>query len=192
MHALVAWLLFAVAPPSGEAATNAALGGVGGVANGTLANGDGTGAARITISSVNLALVKQARDASGVVLPNGALVPPGQEISFVLYVDNPTSAPAGDLRIDDPLAESQFTYVLNSLETCVVAAGASDAALWAATWTPLTDTAPGPDDAGSVRDTGGPPGPDRVTAGTVPGQVNAALDVPANSLRAIRFRVRVY
>ena len=105
------------------------MAGIGGIANGTITNGDGTGAARITINTVDLALVKQARDASGAVLPDGAFVLPGQVITFVLYVDNPTSVPALDLRIDDPLDETQFTYMTSTLESCVVPTGAGDAAI---------------------------------------------------------------
>lgn len=190
--ALVGFWLFIGTPPKAEAATNAAIAGIGGIANGTIANGDGTGAARITINAVNLALIKQVRDAGGGVLLDGAVVTPGQTISFVLYVDNPTSFPAVDLRIDDPLDETQFTYVTSSLETCVVPTGSGDAAIWAGAWMPLTDTAVGPDDLASVVDTGGPSGPDRVTVGAVPGQTNTLLTVPANSMRAIRFQVRVF
>ena len=44
------------------AATNSATGGFGGINNGTLVGGDGTGRARIEINSVQLALVKEARN----------------------------------------------------------------------------------------------------------------------------------
>jgi len=187
---LAGWLL-AGAPPPARAATNAALAGIGGVSNGTILNGDGTGAARITINSVPLALVKQARDASGAVLPDGGAVSPTQEIWFILHVDNPTAHAASDIRITDPLDETQFTYVPGSLEETTVPSGSSDAAIWAGTWSPLTDAPGGPDDAASAVDTGGPPGPDRVTAGAVPGQPNAPFVIPGGSLRAIRFRVTV-
>jgi hypothetical protein len=63
MLALYTVLLSAMLTSAGAfAATNFATAGAGGINNGTIANGDGTGRARIEISSVQLALVKEARD----------------------------------------------------------------------------------------------------------------------------------
>jgi hypothetical protein len=184
------WLL-AVGPPSVLAATNSATGGIGGINNGTLAGGDGTGTAQITINVVDLALIKQARDLGGTVLPNGSNVSSGQVIYFVLYVDNVTGLSATDLRLQDLLDEAAFTYLANSLETTTVPTGSNDAAIWGGVWTPLTDAVGAPDDTASITDSGGPAGPDRVTLGTVTGQANQTLDIAGGSLRAIRFRVTV-
>ncbi|PLX97842.1 MAG: hypothetical protein C0623_14305, partial [Desulfuromonas sp.] len=85
--------LLVVGPPDLMAATNRALGGIGGINNGTLIGGDGTGPSEITIFSTPLALIKQARDLSGNVLADNASVNSGSEIWFVLYVDNPTDGP---------------------------------------------------------------------------------------------------
>lgn len=184
------WVLL-VHPPPAVAADNAALGGIGGIDNGTVLGGDGTGEARIALFAVDLALVKQARDLSGTVLPDGADVSPGQDIYFVLYVENPTDFPVGDLRITDPISDLEFSYVAGSLEQTVVPDGSSDAAIWAGPWTPLTDAVGPPDDGASIIDTGGPPSEDRLTVGAVSQQLNQIVDLPARSLRAIRFRVRV-
>jgi hypothetical protein len=173
------------------AATNFATGGIGGIDNGTIANGDGTGPARIEINSVQLALVKEARDLAGTVLAANADVNPGQEIYFVLYVDNITDFVADRLTIQDAIDETQFTYVADSLETTSVASGANAATRWAGLWTPLTDAVGGPDDEASILDTGGPPDPDLLTVGDVPGQANLFLQIPARTQWAIRFRVRV-
>jgi hypothetical protein len=173
------------------AATNSATAGIGGLNNGTIANGDGTGPARIEISSVQLALVKEARDLAGNVLATNADVNPGQEIYFVLYVDNITDVAAYRLTVQDAIDETQFTYVADSLETTNVASGADAAARWAGVWTPLTDGLGGPDDEASILDTGGPAGPDLLTVGDVAGQANLFLQVPAQTQWAIRFRVRV-
>ncbi len=175
-----------------HAATNFATGGIGGLNNGTILNGDGTGSARITINAVRLALVKQARDASGVVLPNGAGVTPGQEIYFVLLVDNPTSSPSADLRISDALDETQFVYMPGSIEETTVPTGSGDAAIWGGVWSPLTDALGAPDDAAAFIDTRGAAGADRMTIGAVPGSANQVVSLPAASLKAYRFRVRVY
>jgi uncharacterized repeat protein (TIGR01451 family) len=90
---------------------------------------------------VGLALVKQARALDGTVLPDQALVAPGQEIYFLLYVDNPTNVAAGDVRISDVLDETQFAYVPGTLEQNFVASGASDAVIWTGSWSALTDAA---------------------------------------------------
>jgi len=174
------------------AATNSATGGFGGINNGTLVGGDGTGRARIEINSVQLALVKEARDLAGTVLAANADVNPGQEIYFVLYVDNITDFTAYRLSIQDAIDETQFTYVADSLESTSVASGADAATRWAGAWTPLTDALGGPDDEASILDTGGPAGPDLLTVGDVPGQANLLLQIPARTQWAIRFRVRVY
>jgi uncharacterized repeat protein (TIGR01451 family) len=184
-------LLYTAWVPSAFAAVNAVTGGIGGINNGTLSGGDGTGTARIELFVTDLALVKQARDLAGNVLPYNADVVSGQEIWFVLFVDNPSPAPAGDLQITDQLNELEFTYVEYSAEMAVVPTGSSDAAIWAGTWVSVSDTLGGPDDGVSMVDTGGPPDKDRLTVGSVPGQANQALDVPGSSIRAIRFRVRV-
>ena len=145
----------------------------------------------VTVNSVQLALVKQARDLSGTVLPGGSNVTPGQDIYFVLYVDNITNTTGSDFQITDLLNELQFTYIPNSLETAVVPSGSNDAAIWAGVWTPLTDALGGPDDMASITDSGGPSGNDKITIGAVSGQPNQTLDIPGNVLRAIRFRVTV-
>lgn len=188
--ALLAWVTLGC-PPSARAAENAAVGGIGGIDNGTLVGGDGTGQARIALFSVNLALVKQARDLAGSVLPDMAPVVSGQQIYFLLYVDNPTVALAPDLRVTDALDESRFTLVPGTLERVLVPAGSSDAAIWAGSWTSLTDAVGAPDDEGSAVNTGGPPGLDRITFGADPTQTNARVDVPAGMLWAVRFQVRV-
>jgi hypothetical protein len=183
---LIAWT-----PPPAGAATNAAVGGIGGVNNGTIQNGDGTGPAQFTVDSVDLALVKQARDLNGVVLPPGAGVRPGQQIYFVLYVDNPTVYPSDDLRISDVLNEAQFTYVPGTLETTQVTDGSPDATIWAGTWTPLTDSIGIPDDTASFIDTVAPTGPNLLSIGAVPGQSNMVVTLPGSTLVAFRFLVTV-
>ena len=184
-------LLMTAWVPSAFPATNAATGGVGGINNGTLLGGDGTGTAQITLNVSGLALVKQARDLTGTVLPDNSNVVSNQELYFVLFVDNPSPIAAGDLQITDQLNELEFTYVPGSVEMTVVPTGSSDAAIWAGSWTSLSDTLGGPDDGASILDTGGPVDRDRLTVGSVPGQANQALDVPGSSIRAVRFRVRV-
>jgi uncharacterized repeat protein (TIGR01451 family) len=145
----------------------------------------------VTVNSVQLALVKQARDLAGAVLPTGSDVTPGQTIYFVLYVDNTTASPANDIQITDQLDESAFTYLTNSIETTVVPTGSNNAAIWAGAWSSLSDVRGAPDDLASITDSGGPVGLDRLTVGAVAVQANQTLNVSGNTLRAIRFRVTV-
>ena len=192
---LIAFFIMSVsallASASVFAATNSATGGIGGLNNGTLIGGDGSGTAQIEINSVQLALVKEARDLAGTVLAANTDVSPSQEIYFVLYVDNITDVAAYRLTIQDAIDETQFTYIVDSLESTSVASGANAAARWAGLWTPLTDALGGPDDEASILDTGGPAGPDLLTVGDVAGQANLFLQIPAQTQWAIRFRVRV-
>jgi uncharacterized repeat protein (TIGR01451 family) len=145
----------------------------------------------VAVNSIQLALVKQARDSAGTVLATGANVTPGQTIYFVLYVDNIIPIPANDIRITDQLDESAFTYVPNSVETTIVPTGSNNAAIWAGAWSSLTDTVGAPDDIASITDSGGPAGPDRLTVGAVAVQTNQLLNISGNTLRAVRFRVMV-
>ena len=178
-------------PSVSLAVDNAATGGIGTTNNGTLTGGDGTGTARVTLNPVELELVKQARDQSGTVLPDNTHVVSGQDLYFVLYVDNPTPVTAEDVHILDALDESAFTYVPGSMQRAIVPSGSSNAAIWSAAWQNLTDAVGPPDDSGSVLDTGGPPAPDRITFGADPTQTNQTVIVPPSSMMAIRFRVRV-
>jgi len=182
---------FVCGPGSIHAAVNSATGGIGGSNNGTMIGGDGTGTAQFQLNSVQLALVKEARDLAGSVLAANAPVGAGQEIYFVIYVDNVTDYEAYRLTIEDAIDETQFTYIANSLETSSVASGADAATRWAGIWTPLTDVLGGPDDEASILDTGGPADADRLAVGDVAGQANAFLTIPAQTQWAIRFRVRV-
>ena len=190
LPALLGWV-FLLGPSVALAEFNSAIGGIGGINNGTLIGGDGTGTARFELNSTRLALVKQARDSSGIVLPDGADVVTGQTIYFVLYVDNVTNYPAESIRISDLIDENQFTFVENSIEHTAVPSGSSDSVIWAGSWSPLSDAVGAPDDQASATDSGGPPTKDSLTLGNVPGQTNQVLSVPGNTLRAVRFQVTV-
>ena len=150
-----------------------------------------TGSGPITVNAVTLALVEQVRDLSGNWLADNASIPIGGQIYFVFTVDNITPAKAIDLKIANALNEADFIYVPNSIETTTVPTGSNDAALWAATWIAATDAVGVPDDIASIVDTGGGAGLDRVTLGMVSGQSNQQVDLPGNTMQAIRFKVTV-
>ena len=186
---LLAFVLLAASPA--VAVTNRAVGGIGGLDNGTLLGGDGTGSAQVTLNVVDLALVKQARDLDGVVLSGGADVDAGQELCFVLYVANPSPVIDSDIEITDLLDTEAFTYLWNSLEQTIVPHDASDEDLWAAEWTPLTDLVSATGDIASVRSPGGDSQNLQITIGTTNEVANRPATVPAGSILAVRFRVRV-
>lgn len=183
--AVMAWVSIAILwPQEGLAATNNAVDPGGGSV--TLAP-----SGPVTVNAVTLSLVQQARDLTGSTLPEGANVLSGQEIYFVLFVDNTTPAVATGMRLIDRMDESQFTYVQNTLETTEVSSGSDDATLWGGVWTPLTDAIGSPDDIASVINTGGPDGLDQITVGDDPGQENKGINISGNTKRALRFKVTI-
>lgn len=145
----------------------------------------------LTVNSVQLALINRARDLAGAVLPNGSNVAAGQQIYFVLYVENTTTIEAINVQIEDSLNEAQFAYVPGSVETTIVATGSSDAAIWAGTWSPLTDSLGGPDDMASFVATDANGNLNRFTAGMAAGQANQQMNVPGGMIRAFRFKAIV-
>ena len=183
--------LLGVGPPAVQAATNRALGGIGGINNGTITGGDGTGTSEITINSVPLALVKQARDPSGNIIPDGTDVSSSTIIYFVLYVDNPTDADAYDVQIRDQINETQFLYQAGTLATTEVPTGSNDTAIWNGIWIPQFD--PQDADICSALDTSSPtnPEPDLITCGSDSLQPNPRMPISAGTLKAIRFQVEV-
>lgn len=187
--ALLAWIMATCAPAMG--ATNVATGTIGDGTHTVLQGGDGTGTAAITLQSTRLALRKQARTSDGTVLAPGADVSPGQEIWFVLWVDNATLFDAHGLTIVDQLNESEFQYIPGTIERATAPSGADDATLWSASWAPLTDGPGSSEDEASFVDTSAPPGADRFTAGAVSGQANRELSVAPQTVYAVRFRVTV-
>ena len=182
--------LLGVGPPDVSVATNRVLGGIGGINNGTILGGDGTGAAEITITAVPLPLVKQARDLAGNVLADNANVASGSIIYFVIHVDNSTDVEAFDVRIRDQLDENFFLYQSGTLATTEVPSGSSDAAIWAGPWTSLLD----PQDAdvcSALDNSAVDPAPDLITCGSDATQPNPRMPIPAGTLKAIRFQVEV-
>jgi len=182
--AILIGLLLAAGPPTTQAAINAALGGIGGLNNGTLIGGDGTGTARVSLFSRRLPLLKQARDpVTGALLTD---VYAGQTVSFVLLVDNDTAAVARDVVILDSLNPAEFTYVTGSLETVELASGASLDTAWSGAWSPLSDALGVPDDLASYAGATA-----TIAIGAASGQASQPLHIPAGRLRAVRFRVTV-
>lgn len=167
-----------------------AMGGIGGLDNGTLLGGDGTGRARFTLHVVDLALSKEARTTRGALLAPEAEVASDQEICFVLYVKNPCQA-GSEIRIRDPLDTAAFTYIPNSLEFVIVDDDTTPTGVWSSSWRRLTDRAGPRDDIASAGEADPQTGTQLISVGAIEEQPNRPAQVPAASILAIRFRVRV-
>jgi uncharacterized repeat protein (TIGR01451 family) len=160
-------------------------------------------------SQVPLNLVKQVWQVGGTALlaksngaPSSVTVPSGETVVFLIYVKNPGSSDATDIRFSDLLdvSASGFDYVVGSLvrDDGSLSDAATDLQIFNATapgtGTVLTDAADGDVGSACTIATGLCPGAaaDRVTAGNTTGltpvQANGTLSVPANKTFAIRFR----
>lgn len=183
------WLAGAGAPA--EAAVNAATLVVGDATGPPIEGADGTGTARIELNSIRLALVNRAWLPDGTLLADGTPVTPGSEIYLVLTIDNVSDYRTDPFDLADTIDESQFEYVAGTLEYAVVPSASVSATVWGGPWQPLTDAIGAPDDEASMIDTGGPAEADRVSVSVSPGQLNRPVSIPAQTLWALRFRVRV-
>lgn len=164
---------------SSYAATNVATDPGGGV---TILNSSNV----ITINSLELAIVKNARHLDGTLLADSAVVPAGTKIYFVIYIDNPTDTDVTDISIFDTvvLGPGGFAVVDNTFEILNEAGpgidmNAANDTAWAGTsswnslnWSPQTDT--GSDDYLDWNVTT----PDTLTVGSAGAVANRQLDVP--------------
>lgn len=190
--AFVLIALWPICAQPAAAVTNTVVGGIGGLDNGTLLGGDGTGSARVSLNVVDLALVKEARTTRGVPLVSDADVFSEQEIYFVLYVKNPCPQVGSEIQIRDPLDVEAFTFIPNTLQIAIVPIDTTLDACWAIPWQALTDEAGGAqDDEASIGELDPETRRRLITVGATPEQPNRKAYVPPGSLMAVRFRVRV-
>lgn len=156
-----------------------------------------TDSATITVTAAALSVVKLmfADDGTGTLIASGTSVPRGTVVKFMIYIDNPTGVAIQDVRIEDLLAEADFTYQANSLywNNMTTASGAAPAAIFTdadaggagVQLTQAVDLA----DVGSIDTTLSPN--DRFTVGAHTAQTNAQLDIPAGRIAAFIFRATV-
>lgn len=123
--------LTVVATPAG-AATNTATGDIAGV------NADLDDSNTVTLTSQALALIKRAFLANGTAITDGAALPRGTVVKFMVYINNPTLFAVNDVSVQDVLAAS-FAYTVNSIKVdnnvaaCAGAcSGAQEATIFAA------------------------------------------------------------
>ena len=149
----------------------------------------------LTLTSATLAVVKKAflDDDSGTEIADGSSVVTGTIVKFLIYIDNSTSTQSSDVRLEDLLNDTDFTYQAGSLtwNNVVTNTGATLATVFsdtnaAGSGVALTDAVDG--DVASA-DTS--LSPDQVTMGAHSAQVNAAVNIPAGKIVAFMFRARI-
>ena len=190
---LLAALLLGLAPQAAMAATNIGKGNWG--ADPQSPDIDNiTDSAALTINSTTIAVIKKAfvDDNTGTEIASGSTVASGTIVKFLIYIDNPTGAALADVRAEDLLNETAFTYQAGSLKwnVATTATAAPVATIFTDTngGTALTDAISGAD-VGSADTTQTPN--DRITIGAHSAQVNATLNIPAGRIAAFIFRARV-
>lgn len=178
----MAWLLLAASP--GIAATNQATGDIAGV------DADLTDSNTMTITSSTLALVNRAFNTDGTPIADGASVPKGSTIYFLVYVNNTTAIPVSDLSVRDVLAAG-FQYqagtlkVDNSIDSCTLASctGVEEAAVFAAVAAAAAGTDAVDGDVVSITGT-------TIDVGNQ-AAANGQLDIAASKVWAMLFAVKV-
>lgn len=150
----------------------------------------------LTITATTLAVVKKAflDDSSGTEIVSGSTVAKGTIVKFMLYIDNSSAIVANDVRLEDLLDKTAFTYQTGSLRwnNAVTATAATVATIFTDTSSsgvPLTDAA-GAGDVGSA-DAAILPASVRITFGAHSAQANGPLNIPAGKIAAFMFRARL-
>ena len=151
----------------------------------------------LTITSSTLAVVKKAfvDDDTGTEIADGSSVVKGSIVKFMIYIDNSTSTQAADIRLEDQLNDTDFTYQANSLSwnNNATNTGSPVAIIFATTDTSGANTGvalshPVNADAASADTT---VSPDLITMGAHTGQTNGVVNIPAGKIVAFMFRARI-
>lgn len=147
--------------------------------------GDGDSLTNSNIFSLfttTMSLNKMAFLANGTQLTSGSTLARGTEVRFVIYIDNTTNFPLNDVSVQDVL-DSAFAYQAGSMKVDdTIASGATEAVIYStvnAVATTLSDVVDA-DVASAVGVT--------IEVGDQ-NVANGQLDVPANSVWAVLFRV---
>lgn len=149
----------------------------------------------LTITATTLAVVKKAflDDNTGTEITSGSSVAKGTIVKFLIYIDNSAAIAASDVRMEDLLDKTAFTYQTGSLRwnNNVTASAAPVATIYTDTNTgPALVDASGAADAGSA-DAVALPASVRITFGAHSAQANAPLNIPAGRVAAFLFRARL-
>ncbi len=135
------------------------------------------------INTTTLALVKTAFLSDGTPVADGADVPKGTTVKFMIYVDNTTDVPVSNVSLSDVL-NAAFAYQAGTIKAdASQATGATAANIYAAVnaAAALTDAVSGVDGAGITGAT--------VSAGS--DATNATVNVAANTVWALLYTVKV-
>lgn len=175
-------------------AINRVRGGIRGIDNNTLKNGDGTNDAMVTIRIRQLDLIKQARTLNGRILTAQDAVARGQRIWFVFIIENDVESALEDVQLLDELLDSEFEYVNGSLQEIRIDSngvsfnGGEEDSIWKSTWRDLSDGKDNDIVSVNALQKNGAKGHSIAVGGS---QNDGALNISANTLWALRFQVRV-
>lgn len=175
-------------------AINRVRGGIRGIDNNTLKNGDGTNDAMVTIRIRQLDLIKQARTLNGRILTAQDAVARGQRIWFIFIIENDVESALEDVQLLDELLDSEFEYVNGSLQEIrldsngVSFNGGEEDSIWKNTWRDLSDGKDNDIVSVNVLQKNGAQSHAIAVGGS---QNDGALNISANTLWALRFQVRV-
>ncbi len=177
--------VIAFSPSAALAATNTASWDIGGVgqANATFN--------LVSFNAGNIDLTKTAFLASdGSELADGATVPAGTQVDFMIFINNKTGVAINNINIADVLNPAEFAYVATNLqvgstgECAALACNAAErTALYGAVAAVASEAVEGGDVAGWTG------GTNTVSAGSSAG--NAQLNVPSATAWALVFRATV-
>lgn len=185
--ALAATAVLAMPDTHAALVTNTGTGDIAGVP------GDLTPSNTFNLNTSTLALIKRAFLANGTVLADGASVPKGTLVKFLIYINNNTSIGVSDVSVRDVLA-SAFAYqtgtitVSNAAPACAVAVCTplEETAIYNAANTGTAVTDGTPDDVASY--TGGTT---TIDLGNQNVGTNSQLDILASKTWAVIFTVKV-
>ncbi len=157
-----------------------------------------TDSATLTITSTTLAVLKKAflDDDTGTEIADGSSVVKGTIVKFMIYIDNSTNTQSSDVRLEDQLNDTDFTYQANSLSwnNNVTNTATAVATIFANTDTSGTNTGVALTDAISGVDVASADttvSPDLVSMGAHTGQTNGVVNIPAGKIVAFMFRARI-
>ncbi len=154
-----------------------------------------TDSAVLTITSTTLAVVKKAflDDNTGTEIVGGSSVVSGTIVKFMIYIDNSTSTQSTDVRLEDQLNDTDFTYQTGSItwNNNATNTGATVATIFTDTNAAGGGVALSDGVNADVASADTTVSPDLVTMGAHTGQTNGVVNIPAGKIVSFMFRARI-
>ncbi len=154
-----------------------------------------TDSATLTITSATLAVVKKAflDDNTGTEIVSGSSVVKGSIVKFIIYIDNSTSTQSSDVRLEDQLNDTDFTYQAGSLtwNNNTTNSAASLATIFNDTNASGSGISLSDAINADVASANVAVSPDLITMGAHTGQTNGVVNIPAGKVVSFMFRARI-